>query len=446
MDFSTSTQSIASITYMKCSRVSNGSSPQITLAYALRLNELFRDWSFVVFDIDPYETSNPPVCTCVEGIAVQFKSPGFESGGIVALANAIGPSAPKTNVVRSSLEDTQESLDITKKVYALYAAHLWDEIQRLMDEEHYSLSWAMNQIPFLANPLDADSENVGFSELSVSHPEFLADTFTAVPLFLLEEQNAGRKPCSLVELKNKGEFWTTESFLTSSIEQLIREMPLAVTAQSLIKAIGGRGIELPDGDIVSNLSSSDMARSIVEQSFEVKYLEAHETDRRVDLLWRLKEDLGWYCDRDLLARLSRADYRLSRRLQEFFIEQRRRSTVSQMMIPRIVVSHKGLDNYGGVQALSRAYYRSDLPVIQFLLPILDSQELAMTTRAVLYLGMISDLSSDAAHGGGVAQKPDLLFKQAVAQGFQEYMDDFKAFEQAVAASQLRLFNPFAWKR
>jgi hypothetical protein len=68
-----------------------------------------------------------PICTAVEGIAVEFGSPGFRGIEIVAVANAMGPTAPKTNVARSSLESTDERQNLLRSVYKAYVDGLSDE-------------------------------------------------------------------------------------------------------------------------------------------------------------------------------------------------------------------------------------------------------------------------------------------------------------------------------
>jgi hypothetical protein len=83
---------------------------------------------------------------------VVFAAPGLINSSLVAVANAVGPDAPKTNVARSTLETTPQLSRPNSILYELYVGHVKDEISRIMRDEHYSLTWAVNNaitlVPF----------------------------------------------------------------------------------------------------------------------------------------------------------------------------------------------------------------------------------------------------------------------------------------------------------
>jgi molecular chaperone HtpG len=68
----------------------------VEFAYAARWSPSYRDWA--IASVPSREQSSPIPCTCVEGIAVVFGTPGLASRSLLAIANARGPGAPKTNV------------------------------------------------------------------------------------------------------------------------------------------------------------------------------------------------------------------------------------------------------------------------------------------------------------------------------------------------------------
>ncbi|PWW71537.1 hypothetical protein C7212DRAFT_349018, partial [Tuber magnatum] len=94
----------------------------VEFAYAARWSPTYRDWA--IAHVPSREQKRSPVpCTCVEGIAVVFGTPALASRSLIAVANARGSSAPKTNVARSTLEVTPERDALFSTLYGLYVDH-----------------------------------------------------------------------------------------------------------------------------------------------------------------------------------------------------------------------------------------------------------------------------------------------------------------------------------
>src|SRR6266487_2514564 len=72
--------------------------------------------------------------TCVEGVRVEFDTPGFKGRSIVAIANVTGPNAPKTNVARSGLETTPELDRTLETIYQIYLNHIKKEVIEMQDK------------------------------------------------------------------------------------------------------------------------------------------------------------------------------------------------------------------------------------------------------------------------------------------------------------------------
>lgn len=190
----------------------------ITLAFALSKTELFQDWTFVWVPrgrrTSRPDEAPPPVATCIEGVAVEPNSPGFQGPSILAIANAVGKEAPKTNVARSALEDTAEQRQMLRVVYDLYGEHVSNEIARLARSDSYSLSRAVSVAPFIASPL------TGLGT-PASKPEILSESLANVPLILVEDKDK-RSNISLNMLKESSTFITIESPLHRSIEYFVK--------------------------------------------------------------------------------------------------------------------------------------------------------------------------------------------------------------------------------
>jgi molecular chaperone HtpG len=192
----------------------------VQLAYAVQWSEYFREWSFLstrkIPDVDDSgedeeeeEAQAGFFGTCIEGIRVEFFSPGFMDLRVAAIANARGSSAPKTNVVRSGLEITPERDRLLLSIYKMYCGHVGDEIELLHRERGFSVTWAAQEAEYLLRPLigreRGDSRETG-SPLS---SRLLTDAVKDVSLILVEV--AGRRePVSLGALEEAERIWTID--------------------------------------------------------------------------------------------------------------------------------------------------------------------------------------------------------------------------------------------
>jgi hypothetical protein len=264
----------------------------IELAYVVIWSPIFRDWSFLSIpqDRESYaltrvedEQHGYLFGTCVEGIAVEFGTPGFESYSIVAAANATGVFAPRTDVARSTLEDTPERVELIRKVYQMFVEQINDEVNRLTKEEGYSASWARCQIPFLAEPFVSGRSNSLMRRLRV-------ETLEDVPMYLVED-GKGRRSASLSELSKSNGFVTIESELSTSAERVVRGAPVEITLRQLMGAWQQEG-DLPNEQLVCNLDRESLALEIAQTAFEIESVELEVVDRRLVLSWREQRSPG----------------------------------------------------------------------------------------------------------------------------------------------------------
>ena len=99
----------------------------VTVACALEYNNYLSDWSFL--SVPKYSTNDKkiyPTGTCVEGIRVEFSTPGYRNHSIFSLANIKG-SKYQTNVARTALE-YDENYEILKSIYDCYRLFVEDQI------------------------------------------------------------------------------------------------------------------------------------------------------------------------------------------------------------------------------------------------------------------------------------------------------------------------------
>lgn len=417
----------------------------VALAYGVRFDELFRDWAFISFPERLYgnraesdETRVPGIC--IEGIAVQFKSPGFDQGGIVAIANATGANAPKTDVARSSLENTPESREITRKAYDIYVKQIDRESTRLIKEEDYSLSWAAEQVEFLARPL--------LDRTNISDDQLLSESLTKLRMFLLEDDEK-RQTASIDDLIAKGGFWTAYSPLTWSVEHLVKEMPGNITARSIFGLANTTASCLPSGYFVANATGYSMALEVMSRRFEVSEIRGLESSRRLEFRWTLKEkDSNWLSSARIFNRLVQLNPRSAVTIDRFFDERSRvvrRS--SELLIPLFEMTFNGLEHFSAVAAGGTTYFQTNIPSINYIKNILKDNSLASYAEAYVYLKTAQTfLFARSPDPIQIRQRLEQRIRDMAAKGLHEFVPHWEEFGKLLQANPLTIFDPFAWSR
>ena len=233
----------------------------VMLAYALRYDSHYGDWNLISGFGSPsgafldrrrrLEDPWVPIGTCVEGIAVEFGTPGFSDRSFLAVVNYTGLQAPKTNVARSLIENTRERADAISAVYALYAKYIRDEVGRLQKEEKYSLTYATEQIPYLSGALRHRPNDVD---------EGVRALLDELPMFLVEDGEVRTARTAKEIGSGCGRFAVAESQLLKSIEELIKQAPGDMIARTMFaQSNSGEGV-LPAGPILVNTFSNNLVR------------------------------------------------------------------------------------------------------------------------------------------------------------------------------------------
>jgi molecular chaperone HtpG len=228
----------------------------VEVAFVVRWNEFFREWEFVQPQFRPEEERHrPPLGLCVEGIRVTFGTPGFTGHPIVAIANAKGPSAPRTNVARSGLESTPQRDTALSAVYHSFCAHVTSEVTALHRERHYSLTWATKEAKFLADPVNTKRGGDGLPEDSALLLKELSD----VPALLVEEDKE-RKAISASKLSSSEYIWTIDCPLFESAESMLREVPGSSSLYTLSQAVFQGKLHLESDPILSGFQPKHILR------------------------------------------------------------------------------------------------------------------------------------------------------------------------------------------
>ena len=109
----------------------------VTVACALRYNDYLSDWSFLQVHSFDDRTKTIPLGTCVEGIRVEFSTPGYKSNNIFAIANIRG-SKYQTNVARTALEYDANN-EALKAIYDCYRLFIEDQIKSLEEKKLFKI-------------------------------------------------------------------------------------------------------------------------------------------------------------------------------------------------------------------------------------------------------------------------------------------------------------------
>ncbi|GJE15608.1 ATP-binding protein [Methylobacterium marchantiae] len=413
----------------------------LNLAFATKYNRHFRDSAFVQLSDESRRDPRfiAPLGLCVEGIRVQFPSPGFSSGAqILSIADCTGSSAPRTNVSRSALEESGDQQSIQELVYRLYFKQVEHEIDRLQKDEGFSLSYAVEQFPFVASallhtPTDEPTKR---------------DVLRKFPLFIVENGN-NREQISAHALAESGEFWTVESKTLSALMELLRDTKADVTARQVSEFCAFRGSALPSGRILTNATSSIISRGVLETEFEVCELRASETDRRLDARWRpIGVKKAWISGDEAQEALSasvRLDYNRSRRMR-----QRRRSFNNGSLLVAVDdVPLSGLDRYFAVSLGSRIYILPGTPLQKYLIKFATSDQINDIRAFSVYCeALFAPNDYRAAGQPSTVREVESYIRDINARSDEDHNLEVNEFLSAIESSsdKLALFNPFAWNR
>jgi len=216
----------------------------VATAVALRWDPFFREWSFVMLrDSAP---ASLRLGTCVEGVRVEDSTPGFDSRGILAMCNALGPTAPKTNVARSGLEATPERVELLRRVYGAYFEHVAVECQELSNSRGMSVTWAGQEAQALLAPLlsleDPTGRRLGVHPLDAR----VFDEESRRYPFVLTEAEGTRVLRSGDMLSSEPVIWTVDSGFVRAAERLLREIPSKASLTSLATGFATETFKLPE--------------------------------------------------------------------------------------------------------------------------------------------------------------------------------------------------------
>jgi molecular chaperone HtpG len=418
-------------------KVEQRSKAGVTLAYALQWSSYFQEWTILTQQAQRERTELPVTGSCIEGVRVDFLAPGFFETSLMSLANAVGPSAPKTNVARSGLETTPERKALLMTEYELYCDHVKSEVEKLQNERGFSLTWALGEATWMLDILmSGPARAIDYDALRRACAE--------VPSIALE-QGGSRVGISARQLSEHEHFWTVDSMFFSSAEALVREIPTSVAISRLASNIGGDSLRLPPGPYISAHRPRSAAQSLAFENREVDRIVVHREQRRVDLRWaNISNPRLW---RSVLPEQMHTRQVLIQVLSN--LAGQFAQSLSDIWIALKEIEREGLDQETTIRSLGRTfilpgseYYKYLLHLLEQIDDSMDPVRLAAYATALLALSFNVPIHEPAEF---VRQQLALMSRMSNL-GFNLKMDPDPALISALASTTFITFNPQAWIR
>lgn len=265
----------------------------ITLAYALRYIEHWNEWTF--FESMEAEKLFSPIGTYIEGIKVDFKTPGFNSINLYSIVNTTGIKAPKTNVARSNIEVTPEKRFLLNTIYRLYLNHISDELENLL-KEGFSITWAANEANFLLNSFIRNYRSYNVVDSPLEDIGEFTNILSNVESILIE-QKGHRQLINFNKLRELQHFWIIDCASYTSADSLLKEIKATNTsALSLLNTIFDNEDSNTShiDNLFCNFQPGGVLDKIIRESFQVDVIKLVPKQRRIDLRWSYTDKKIWY--------------------------------------------------------------------------------------------------------------------------------------------------------
>ncbi|WP_299742071.1 ATP-binding protein [uncultured Rossellomorea sp.] len=258
----------------------------LKIAYAVKWSDYFKEWSFLTLSEDEdiigdiNNRKENLLGMCIEGIRVEFVTPGFTKNRIIAIGNVKGQNGPKTNVAREGIEHTQEYEDMLRVIYSIYCEHVEDQMTEL--QKSYSLTWVVRESQVLLEPLINRN-----GRINAVNETMLLDEVNKIST-LIAETDGKREAISPNTLRGYENFCTIQSILYSNLESLVRELPSNASISEITKNVKIANYEIPSGTILSERQNA-LFQPVLE-SMDVKKITINKEFRSVELYWGKPDD------------------------------------------------------------------------------------------------------------------------------------------------------------
>ena len=204
----------------------------VTVAYAVRYAKYMSEWCLMNKGRRGFRNAVvSPIGTCVEGIRVEFSTPGYKNASILAIAN-IKNSKYQTNVARSALE-LDANNEILSDIYDVYKEYVQEQMDGL-EKQNYAQAWAAAEGRYLMRPLILDETSN--NRVEPIDEKVLIQRLAHIKCLALENNNE-RYMVSAEKVAELDEINIFESEMTRAGEYLLKEVKSKATLSQLMSAV-----------------------------------------------------------------------------------------------------------------------------------------------------------------------------------------------------------------
>ncbi|WP_438000501.1 ATP-binding protein [Sorangium sp. So ce185] len=408
-------------------RVDEVSENGVTIACAVEWSDTFKEWSLVEIPRGGSDSPDTLVGTCVEGVRVEFTTPGYGQSAFYALCNVSGPGAPKTNVARSAFEVTGELYAALRVVYRAYCKQVADEASQL-ERRGFSKTWAAEEARWLLAPLWTGARPINST--------LLDEAIAQVPL-VVRESKGQRARVSIADIRSEEYWWTTDSALFTSAESLIREVPGDVSLAGIMSGIGSQVDVLPAGTLVCNMHGLTWSYpgELLRSRSEVDKIVVDTTRRRIDLRWRPSRGPALWMD------VPEEANQVIRQIAE----RHRARRSYDYLVGSQSIEMVGLEGIVAVRAFGLLLIVPGSKLAEYLLGWLRRARAGLTRRAMRALAVAFECCDDALSSGRVVLDADEMRWMAQREGVSDEIDTDE-LRDAIGDSGSRVFDVSAWRR
>ena len=385
----------------------------VTMAFAICYQHYLCDWELMAIPKRSSDKELLPIGTCIEGIRVEFSTPGYKESHLLAIANVKG-SKYKTNVARSAIE-LEGNQEFLADIYSGYRQYLQNQIS-LLRNRNYSDSWALSEGSYLMRCLLSNVHR----DISPIDMNILIQSLATLDCLIVEDE--GKRQCiSAEQVRSLDKVNLFDCATHRAVEWLFKEIRSSASMESVLNVVCEEGDFLHDAiNIICNYDEGNKLHQYALRDKNVSYIKVDRKHRGIQLTYSNHVDTWKKYDLNTYSLMS-----ISVPSGEFNIE--------------------GLDNEIGVQVWNRIYLKSGTEICQYIIQTLESlaahkQSKTLTSLFISYVANV--ISPKNSYAGDF-----LDIESAVNQNeyFWEVVDR-SDFSNIVLAKTYSLYSINNWTR
>ena len=404
-------------------------SDNVTMAFAIRYSNYLCDWELMSTPNLSMEEWNSgkkilPTGTCIEGVRVEFTTPGYKESHLFAIANIKG-SKYKTNVARSAIE-LEGNQEFLTDIYNGYRKYLQDQMD-ILRSRNYSDSWALSECRYLMQCLFNNSYN----RAQPIDGDILVRSFADLDCLIVE--NEGKRQCvSAEQVRNFDEINIFDCAMLNAVEWLFKEIRSSASLESVLKVVCEEGNFLRDTkNIICNFDSRNALHQYALQDKNVSCIKVDRTHRRIQLTYSNNIERWREYNRPYMRQHNPLQF----------------DRDGSLFIPTSDYNIEGLDYEIGVQVMNNIYLKGGTEIFKYITETLEKlaeykQAKMLTEMFVSYVSHPSILSTAFQQDA----QPSVI-KRMVDD--DEYLWDFvdrEEFSNIVLAKTHFLYSVNNWSR